>query len=234
MATEVKFAVIVLTAPPPGLAQEGGGAFVKVDGREALLRSVELFLNRGNVVQIQLAVEPDELAKAKERYGPHLSFSGVKVVGGGPRWLDQVAAAAATVSADATHMILHDAARPVVPYTDLEALMSAAAAHAAVGLATPVRTTIVETDDGGGPMAFHLPQNYMHLLTPQAFDRRTFEELARTKVETHPSRVTLVKGSPLNVRVGGPGDATLAKALMGLLPKPKVKAASSPFEEAQW
>ncbi len=233
MPIEPKFAVIVLTAPPPGLAQEAGGAYVKVDGREALLRSVELFLNRDNVIQIQLAVPADELAKAKERYGPHLNFSGVKVVSGGPRWIDQAAAAAATVSAEATHVILHDAARPVVPHTDVEALMRAAADHAAVGLATPVRTTIVETDEGGAPMAFHLPQNYMHLLTPQAFDRKTFDELAQTKVETHPSKVTLVKGSPLNVRLGGPGDATIAKALMGLLPKPKVKSAG-PFDEAQW
>ncbi len=42
-----------------------------------------------------------------------------------------------------------------------------------------------------------------------------------------------MNGSPLNVRLGGPGDAALAKALLALLPKPKVRAAS-PFEEAQW
>jgi 2-C-methyl-D-erythritol 4-phosphate cytidylyltransferase len=233
MATAAKFAVIVLTAPPPGLAQEAGGAYVKVDGREALLRSVELFLNRDNVAQIQLAVAPEDLAKAKERYGPHLSFSGVKLVSGGPRWMDQVVAAAPTVSADATHVVLHDAARPIVPYTDVDALLAAAAGHAAVGLSTPVRTTLVETDEGGNPMAFHLPQSYVHLLTPQAFDRATFEALAKTRVETHPSKVTLLKGSPLNVRVGGPGEAAIAKAFMALLPKPKLRAAS-PFEEAQW
>ena len=233
MATEPKFAVIVLTAPPPGLAQEAGGAYVKVDGREALLRSVELFLNRGNVIQILLAVAPEDLAKAKDRYGAHLSFSGVKLVSGGPRWMDQVAAAGPAVPADATHVILHDAARPIVPYTDVDALMAAAVEHAAVGLSTPLRTTIVETDEGGSPMAFHLPQNYVHLLTPQAFDRATFDALAQTKVETHPSKVTLVKGSPLNVRIGGPGEAAIAKAFMGLLPKPKVKSAG-PFDEAQW
>ncbi len=58
MAVEPKFAVIVLTAPPPGLAPEAGGAYVRVDGREALLRSVELFVNRAGVAQIQLAVDP--------------------------------------------------------------------------------------------------------------------------------------------------------------------------------
>ncbi len=233
MATEPKFAVLVLTAPPPGLAHEAGGAYVKVDGREALLRSVELFLSRPNVVQVQLAVLPADLARAKERYGAHLSFSGVKVVGGGPRWADQLSAAATTVAAEATHVLVHDAARPVVPPADIDAVMAAAATHPAVGLSTPVRTTVVEMDDGGQPVAYHPPPNFVHLLTPQAFDRPTFDALAKTRVETHPSKLTLVKGSPLNVRVGGPGDAGLAKAVLAIVPKPKVRS-SSPFEEAQW
>ena len=49
------FSVLVLTAAPPGQTSESGGAFVKIDGREALLRSVELFLNRDVVKQIHVA-----------------------------------------------------------------------------------------------------------------------------------------------------------------------------------
>ena len=47
------FSVVIVTAAPAGQAAEAGGAFVKIDGREALLNSVELFLNRDNVKQIQ-------------------------------------------------------------------------------------------------------------------------------------------------------------------------------------
>jgi 2-C-methyl-D-erythritol 4-phosphate cytidylyltransferase len=57
--------------------------------------------------------------------------------------------------------------------------------------------------------------------------------MATSATEVHPSEVELVKGSPLNMRLGGPGDASIAKAMIGQLPKPKIKAAS-PFEEAQW
>jgi len=35
------------------------------------------------------------------------------------------------------------------------------------------------------------------------------------------------------VRLGGPGDAAMVKAMMNLLPRPKIKPAN-PFEEAQW
>ena len=67
------FSVVVLTAPPPTQSSEAGGPYVKIDGREALLRSVELFLNRDNVKQIQLVVAADDLEEAKRKYGTHLA-----------------------------------------------------------------------------------------------------------------------------------------------------------------
>src|SRR5947209_8055579 len=165
------FSVAVLTAAPPGQAAEAGGAYVKIDGREALLRSVELFLNRDNVKQIQVVVLPDELEEAKRKYGPHLSFSGVKLISGGPKWMDQIAAAAKTISDDATHVILHDAARPAVPYFDIDSLIECAGKHDVAVLATPARSTLVEVDEGGNALAYHLAPSFMHLQTPQAFSK---------------------------------------------------------------
>ena len=228
------FSVLVVTAAPPGLGAESGGAFVKIDGREALLRSVELFLNRENVKQVQLVVNPDALEEAKRKYGPHLGFSGVKLIGGGPKWVDQLKAAADKIAAECTHVIVHDAARPAVPYSDIEAVMDAAAKHDAVALVAPVRTPLVEVDEGSHPVAWHLAPRFMHVLTPQAYSKQKFAEIASTGSEPHASQVTPVKGSGLNVRIGGGGDASLAKAMINMLPKPKVKAPSSPFEEAQW
>jgi 2-C-methyl-D-erythritol 4-phosphate cytidylyltransferase len=228
------FSVVVLTAAPPGLGAEAGGPFVKIDGREALLRSAELFLNRENVKQVQVVVVADMLEEAKRKYGPHLGFAGVKMVGGGPKWLEQAKAVADKIAPECTHVILHDAARPAVPFSDIDAVMEAAGKHDAVALAAPVRTTLVEVDEGCNPLAFHLAPHFMHLLTPQAFSKAKFLEMATSGKEIHPSQTTIVKGSSLNVRVGGSGDATLAKAMLNMLPKPKVKPMSSPFEEAQW
>jgi 2-C-methyl-D-erythritol 4-phosphate cytidylyltransferase len=228
------FSVLVLTASPPGQGSDGGGAYAKIDGREALLRSVELFLNRDNIKQIQLAISADAMEEVKRKYGGHLGFSGVKLVSGGPKWIDQIAAAAATLSAEATHVIVHDAARPAVPYSDIDAILAEVEKHAVAVLATPLRTSLVEIDEGGNPVAIHLPQAYMHLMTPMGFSREKFLEMAKSKTEIHPSQMTLVKGSVLNVRIGAPGDAGLVKAMTTMLPKPKIKALNSPFEEAQW
>lgn len=231
------FSVLILTAPPVGIKTAPGepsGALAKIDGREVLLRSVELFLNRDNVKQVQLCFLPEQLEEGKRKYGPHLSFSGVKVLSGGPKWMDQVAAAAGKIADECTHVILHDAARPAVPYSDVDALMEAAEKAPATVLAAPLRAPLVEVDEGGGAMAFHPQSQFMQLLSPQAFSKARFEEMAKAKQEPHASEWRLLTGSGLNVRANSPADASLIKAMLSMLPKPKAKPASNPFDEAQW
>lgn len=228
------YSVILLTAPPAGQAAEGGGAFVKIDGREALLRSAELFLNRENIKQIQLVIEDDAMEEAKRKYGGHLSFSGVKLVTGGPRWIDQLAAAAPTINPDCTHVLIHDAARPAVPYSDIDAIFRQSETKPIVALVAASRAPMVEVDEGGNALAIHKAESFMQLLTPHVYAREKFQQLAGSKKEPHASEITLLKGSPLNIRLGGSGDAGLAKAMLNMLPRPKIKPPSSPFEEAQW
>jgi 2-C-methyl-D-erythritol 4-phosphate cytidylyltransferase len=228
------FSVAILTAGPMGQAAEAGGAYVKLDGREALLRSVELFLNREPIKQIQVVVMPDDMEESKRKYGPHLSFSGVKLISGGPKWTDQIAAAAKTLAGEATHVILHDAARPLVPYSDIDAILEEAGKETVVALTAPLRFQLIQVDQHGNPMHHWRGDEFVQLLTPQAFRKDQFIALAGSKDPLPLSHAKLIKGSPLNQRIGGSGDASLARALMNLLPKPKLKPPSSPFEEAQW
>jgi 2-C-methyl-D-erythritol 4-phosphate cytidylyltransferase len=230
------FSVVILTAPPPGLAAEGGGgAIVKIDGREALLRTVELFLNRDNVKQVLVVFPAEQMDEAKRKFGGHFGFSGVKMVSANANtWMNHIAAAGKAIAAEATHVIVHDAARPAVPYSDIDALMAEAEKHDVVGLTMPVKSVLVELDEGGGPMAYHLPTRFAHLVTPQAFSLARFKSMAETEQEIHASEVTLVKGSPLNQRLNHGGETSMIKAMINMLPKPKIKAPSSPFEEAQW
>ncbi len=226
------FSVLVLTAPPVGMSAEAGGAMVKVDGRETLIRSVELFLNRDNVKQVQVVFAPEQVEEAKRKFGPHFGFSGVKIVGGGTRWMEQVAAGAEKLDPACGHVIVHDGARPAVPYSDIDAVMAAAEKHAAVVLTSPVRGTVLEVEEGAA-VASHAAGRFVTALTPMAFSREVFLEMAKSRAEIHPSRLTILRGSPLNIRVGGAADAALARTMIAMLPKAKVKPIS-PFEEAQW
>jgi 2-C-methyl-D-erythritol 4-phosphate cytidylyltransferase len=176
----------------------------------------------------------DEMEEAKRKYGPHLSFSGVKLASGGPRWPDQVKAAAEQISADATHVIIHDAARPIVAYSDIDALLDEAEREDAVVLTSPVRSELIQIDDAGHPLHHWRADEFVQLLTPQAFSKARFSAMVDRGEGVPPVQAKLLKGSPLNIRIRGAGDASLAKCLLGLLPKPKMKPPSSPFEEAQW
>jgi 2-C-methyl-D-erythritol 4-phosphate cytidylyltransferase len=228
------FSVLLITAAPPGHGSEAGGAFTKIDGRESLLRSAELFLNRPQIKQIQMTFVSDMMEEAKRKYGGHLGFSGVKLVSAEAKWWDHVAAGVEKLSPDVSHVIVHDAARPAVPFSDIDAVMEAAEKHRAVALTAPLRTNLIEVDEGGHPLAYHTATRFVHLLTPLVFARDKFLEVAKSKLDPHASELHLVKGSPLNIRVGGGGDAGFVKTMINMLPKPKLKAPSSPFEEAQW
>jgi hypothetical protein len=228
---EAIFSALVLTAPPPGYA-DGGGAFVKLDGREAILRSVELFLNRPNIRQIQLVVSSEVEEEVKRKYGGNLGFMGVKLAVGGKKWSEQIAAAAPKIAAEATHVLLHDASRPLTPYGDIDTLLDAAAKNPAVILAAPLQSSLLELDPVGLPVALRPPAEFMLQLSPMIVARQRFTDLAGGR-EIHASELTLVRGSALNIRIN-PGEASLAKAMLNLLPKPKAKALTNPFEEAQW
>jgi 2-C-methyl-D-erythritol 4-phosphate cytidylyltransferase len=229
----VIFSVLLLTASPTGLPNAVGGHFVKVDQREVLLRTTELFLNKDNIKQILAVFPTDGADEYKRKLGGHLSFTGVKVLSAKPTWIDQLAAAEAKIAPEATHVLVHDAARPCVPYSDLDALLEAAEKRPAVALAAPVRSPLVELHPSGSPVAIHPAAGYRLLLTPQVFTKDRFAEICKSKSEPHASQFHLVEGSPLNIRVG-PADGSLCRAMLQLLPKPKVKPLSSPFEEAQW
>src|SRR6185436_10039610 len=141
------FSVLLVTAAPPGHASEAGGAYVKIDGRESLLRCAELFLNREPIKQIQMVFVSDMMEEAKRKYGGHLGFSGVKLVSAEAKWWDQVAAGVEKLSPDVSHVIVHDTARPAVPFGDIDAVMEAAEKHPAVALTAPLRTNLLEVDE---------------------------------------------------------------------------------------
>jgi 2-C-methyl-D-erythritol 4-phosphate cytidylyltransferase len=228
------FSVVILTAIPTGLGADGAGAFVKVDGRECLLRSADLFFNRDGVKQIQLVVADDKFEESKRKFGDHLSFSGAKLIAGLSQWMDQLAAAAEKISADATHIIIHDAARPAVAFTDLDVLLAEAEKHPVAVMTTPVRGGIVETEESGKPIAIRSGQRFQNIVMPWALRKDKFMEIVETKRDPAAAEMWLVRSSSLNIRVVSPADATLAKSMLAMLPKPKVRAADNPFEEAQW
>jgi len=135
-------------------------------GRPVLHRTVEVFTNYDapdrTLAPVIVAGPHDEdaFAEFKMRHGDKLSILGVTLVRGGKthRW-ETVKAALEAVPDDATHIAVHDAARPCASEQLLDRVFDAAGKHAAVAPGLDVSDTIKRVaaealaDDGSDPLA---------------------------------------------------------------------------------
>jgi len=125
---------------------------VDLAGRAVLVRAVELFTNRPDVRQIIVAVDPAKLDAFKFKWADKLGFFGVTIVAGGEteRW-QTVLRAIEAVDEAATHIAVHDAARPVTDAAVIERCFAAARQYPAVIPATRISATIKRTTDEAAP-----------------------------------------------------------------------------------
>lgn len=112
-------------------------------GRTVLVRTVEAFARRDEVRSIIVAVAPDRLDELRDRIGPTLAFHGARLVAGGTteRW-ESVRNALTDVPEDATHVAVHDGARPAVTDALLDRVFEAAGRLDAVVPAMNVTDTL--------------------------------------------------------------------------------------------
>ena len=123
---------------------------IDIEGRALLLRTVEAFARRDEVRTILIAgpVEGTPEGDAfRTRFGPTLAFHGARIVDGRKtaRW-ESVRNALAEVPDDATHVAVHDAARPNVGATFLSRMIDAATVCDAVAPALPIDDTVKRTE----------------------------------------------------------------------------------------
>lgn len=138
--SEFRCAVVIPAAGQSRRFGAGDKLAQDVGGRPMILRTVELFTRRDDVMAIVVAAPPESLDEFKSRYGAQLGFHGARVVAGGrvERW-ETVRNALAEVPEDCTHIAVHDAARPATPQDLIDRVVSAAEKHGAVipGVAVP-------------------------------------------------------------------------------------------------
>ncbi len=140
---------VTAIVPAAGSSTRFGGDKLARDlgGRPLLVRTVEALSRRAEVQQIIVAGPPDAFEDFAARFGPVLGFHGAQLVPGGrvDRW-ETVSLALAHVNDEATHVAVHDAARPCVGDALLDRLFEAAATLDAVVPCVEVTSTIKEVD----------------------------------------------------------------------------------------
>ena len=117
-------------------------------GRAMLIRTVEIFAKLDAVKSIIVAGPPDSFTEFRERYAPTLSFHGAMVVEGGraERW-ETVRNALEAVPEDATHIAVHDAARPAATHELIRRVFDAASKYDAVIPAVSLTATLKRVEE---------------------------------------------------------------------------------------
>lgn len=111
--------------------------------KPVFLRTIELFHGRADVGQILLAVHPQRLDDFTFRWADQLGFLGVKLIPGGEaeRW-QTVQLALEHVADDATHIAVHDAARPCASSEMIERVFATAEKYGAAVPGMPMSDTV--------------------------------------------------------------------------------------------
>jgi len=115
-------------------------------GKPVFMAAISPFLKHPQVCQCLIAVDPDKVDAFKLKWGDTLGFHNITVVTGGKieRW-ETIKNALAAVNNQATHIAVHDAARPLVSRDLIDRVFSAAQDYDAVIPAVTCTATLKRT-----------------------------------------------------------------------------------------
>lgn len=230
-----EFAVILAAA---GQSSRFGDPFQKkvfttVAGKPLWMHSAEVFSKRSDVAQIILVISAEDRELFNEKFAGHAAMLGIQTVTGGAQRADSVRNALEAVKPSIPFVAVHDAARPCVPSQDIEAVFAATKKHRAAILALPCFATVKRVD-AEKRIQETVPREGLWLAqTPQCFDLKLLQQCyARLNnasqatdeaslVEQCGHVVTVVEGSPLNIKVTTKSDLKFAELALKAMPQPK-------------
>ena len=213
-----------------GRGERLGGRVAKplrmIGDRTMLERSIESFDTSARIDEIVVVLPPDVISSPP----PALAAFGtpLRLVSGGGRRQDSVAAGFDVVTPTADVVVVHDAARPFCPVELIAKTVDAAFESGAAIAALPTRDTVKEgrLEDGIGLrfVSATLERDRIFLAqTPQAFRLDVLREavaLGRGGVEATDEavlaeraghRIRLVEGEPRNIKVTTAADLSFAR-----------------------
>ncbi len=222
--------------------------YAELDGRAVWLRAVEPFVNRDDVGQRILAIAPEDRELFETRYRASAMFMDIHVIDGGAERHDTVAKALEAVDPRCEFVAIHDAARPCLSSTIIDAVFAAAREHGAALPGIPIAETIkrvgddrrtVETVPRAGLYLAQTPQVFRRDLIEQAYARRDRGAAARITddcqlVEAIGHPCAVVEGSRLNIKITTYEDLKLAASSLPLVARTSPRGPSHPFgDEAE-
>jgi 2-C-methyl-D-erythritol 4-phosphate cytidylyltransferase len=216
--------------------------FAPLDHRAVWMHSAERFINRDDVVQTILVISAEDQEYFSFKFAANATILGIEVIHGGAERCDSVANALAKLKPEAELVCIHDAARPCICDEWITRIFHAAEQSGAAIFAIPVAGTlkrvgkdmkIAETVSRSGLWEAQTPQVFRRDLLLEAYAKRgNFQSTDDAQlVERLGKPVTVVPGSPINLKIATKEDLRLAEQALKALPKPKIFGPAHPFAD---
>jgi 2-C-methyl-D-erythritol 4-phosphate cytidylyltransferase len=239
-----QFAVILLAAGQSSRFHDKHykKPYAPLDNRAVWLHSAERFLNRGDVKQLILVIAPEDREAFQSKFAANTAILGIDVVDGGADRADSVARGLARVRPDLEFVAVHDAARPCLADEWINRVFDAGRRTGAAILAIPVTGTLKRVAADRSVRETVSRANLWEAQTPQVFQRQLLLD-AHARRGTAPAtddaqlveqlghKVTIVEGSPVNLKISTREDLRLAEQALKALPRPKLGGAGHPFAD---
>jgi 2-C-methyl-D-erythritol 4-phosphate cytidylyltransferase len=214
--------------------------FAPLAGRAVWLHSAERFLERDDVKQVVIVVAPEDRDAFVEKFGANLAFMGVTLATGGAHRADSVRNGLEKFKPEIDMVAIHDAARPCIAPAWIDRVFEAGARTGAAILATPVVSTLKRVGPDGTIQGTVDRTDLWEAQTPQVFARALLEKAYATRAGEQPTdeaqlveslgqKVTVVAGSPINLKITSRDDLRLAEQALKALPKPNLTGPAHPF-----
>lgn len=214
--------------------------FAPLANKALWLHSAERFVNRPEVKQLIVVIAPEDREHFQFKFAANTTILGIDVIDGGAERAESVAKALAHVKSDVDFVCIHDAARPCLADEWISTIFEAGERTGAAIFGIPVSSTlkrvgadhkIKETVPREGLWEAQTPQVFRRQLLLDAHAQRgnfpATDDAQLVERLGHP--VTVVLGSPINLKVATREDLRLAEQALKALPRPKLSGPGHPF-----
>lgn len=226
------FAVILAAA---GKSTRFGDAhtkkvFIDLASKPLWMYAAEAFSRRADVRQVIIVISPEDKELFNEKFSGNAAILGVEAAVGGAERADSVLNGLAKIRNDISMVAIHDAARPCIAEPWIDAVFEKAVETQAAILATPCSSTLKRVANNG-TIIETVPRDALWLAqTPQVFDvqllKRAYAQHPDPSsatddasiVEAMGHAVSIVSGSPLNIKVTTQADLQFAELALKSLP----------------
>ena len=195
--------------------------------KPVLAHTIDAFERTPSVDEIILVARAERVEEFEELVRQN-DFKKVRsVIAGGELRHDSVRAGMGRVSEKATHVAVHDAARPLVTPEQIGRVHELARLHGGAALAEPITSTVKRADETGVVTGGVPRENLYAMQTPQIFARDLLDKAYAkigaanllvtdevSAVEHLGGKVVLVPNEEWKIKITYPRDLLLAQAVL--------------------